>query len=257
MDVLTPRQRLVAEEVIAQESLKRAHIVVSLSGAHAYGFSSLDSDLDLKAVHYQPTSALLGLAPPSSHTSRMEVIKDVEIDYSSNELQQVLASFLSGNGNYFERFLGPIQLAKSPDFDDLRQLARKTLSRRIHRHYVGFARSQLHEFEKSGSRSAKKLLYVFRTALTGIHALLRGDIVTNVRELSHEYRFPQTIELIEIKKQGECSELSSDCVERSLPSIARVFDELNNAWASSPLPEEPTNRDELNAWLVEFRRKML
>ena len=69
-------------------------MVVSLSGAHAYGFPSPDSDLDLKAVHVEMTERLLGLQPPDPHVARLEVLHGVEIDYTSNEIGPVLGALL-------------------------------------------------------------------------------------------------------------------------------------------------------------------
>jgi len=46
-DAMTPIQRTVADQVIAEELAKRETLVISLCGAHAYGFASVDSDLDL------------------------------------------------------------------------------------------------------------------------------------------------------------------------------------------------------------------
>ena len=57
---LTTHQRQVMDGVLAHESAQRRHVVISLSGAHAYGFPSPDSDLDLKCVHLAPTESLLG-----------------------------------------------------------------------------------------------------------------------------------------------------------------------------------------------------
>lgn len=49
-DVLTKQQGAVMSRVLAEEEARREHLVVYLSGAHAYGFPSPDSDLDLKAT---------------------------------------------------------------------------------------------------------------------------------------------------------------------------------------------------------------
>ena len=46
-----PEQEAVVNRVLDEESSRRDHVVVYLSGAHAYGFPSPDSDLDLKAIH--------------------------------------------------------------------------------------------------------------------------------------------------------------------------------------------------------------
>ena len=129
--------------MIGEESARREHVVVYLSGAHAYGFPSPDSDLDLKAIHVANTSALVGLNPPAGHVRSPRVrIDGVEIDYTSNEIAHVLAGILHGNGNFLERVLGRTVLASSPDFDPLRPLVRATLSRRVHEHYRGFAQNQ-------------------------------------------------------------------------------------------------------------------
>src|SRR3954462_3807698 len=106
---LSLHQRAIGDRAIAEESAKREHLVVSLSGAHAYGFASPDSDLDLKAIHIAPTRALVGLGHAPSDANRMEVIEGVEIDYTSNELSGALRGMLKGNGNYLERILGHLQ----------------------------------------------------------------------------------------------------------------------------------------------------
>jgi RNA repair pathway DNA polymerase beta family len=61
-DLLTEHQARVADRVLDEEATRREHLVVSLSGAHAYGFPSPDSDLDLKCVHHPH----LGAAPPGA-----------------------------------------------------------------------------------------------------------------------------------------------------------------------------------------------
>src|ERR1700733_5457215 len=62
-DVLSPHQQAVARPWLAAREAERTHVVIYLSGAHAYGFPSPDSDLDLKSVHVAPTRDLVGLEP--------------------------------------------------------------------------------------------------------------------------------------------------------------------------------------------------
>lgn len=69
---LTPHQSQVAAEFLRAQAEERRHLVVSLSGAHAYGFPSPDSDLDLKAVHIEPTRELLALEPRSRHRELLD-----------------------------------------------------------------------------------------------------------------------------------------------------------------------------------------
>jgi predicted nucleotidyltransferase len=254
---LEPRQRAVMEKVIADEERRRHHLVVALSGAHAYGFPSVDSDLDLKAIHIDPTERLLGLHSGAPHADRMEVVEGIEIDYTSNELKPVLHGILQGNGNYIERVLGEILPLTTPELESLRPLVARSISRRIYRHYLGFATSQLKAFHGENPGSAKKLLYVLRTTLTGAHALRSGAIVTDLRELIDEYGFPGARELIATKRAGERVLLAGEMGERWANEVKRAFEVLDEANKSSKLPAEPEGEDELEAWLLAERRKRL
>jgi predicted nucleotidyltransferase len=256
--VLTSHQLAVAARVLDEEEVRRRHLVVSLSGGHAYGFPSPDSDLDLKAVHVLPTQRLLGLAPSPAHApDRLEVVEGVEIDYSSNELQVVLAGVLKGNGNFIERLLSRFALRTSAEHESLREVAKRALSRRLHTHYRGFATGQLKEWEKDGHRSVKKLLYVLRTTLTGTHALLTGEVETDVTLLLDAHGFAEARELVEAKRRGERSELPVEVAQRWRASVGRAFEVLDAALARSVLPEAPRNVAELEAWLIEVRRASL
>lgn len=254
---LTPHQQTVAERAIAEEERKRRHVVVSLSGAHAYGFPSPDSDLDVKAVHVDPTAELLGFPRPSKSAERLEVIEGVEIDYSSNELGNVLASVLKGNGNFLERFLSGYVLTAGSGFDELCALMRQSLSKKIFRHYQGFATQQRQEWEKAEGASAKKLLYVLRTTLTGTHALLEREIVTDVTKLFSRYGFADAIELVAHKRSGEKAELSGPLRLKWAERIPRAFEALERAHETSPLPDEPPNADAIEAWLIRTRLENL
>ena len=256
-DVLDAKQREVAAQVLDEEEAARAHLVVSLSGAHAYGFPSPDSDLDLKAVHVEATDRLLGLFRNPASPSRMEIRDGVEVDYSSNEIHPVLLGVLQGNGNYIERILGPIQLRAAPELESLKPLCAAALSKRIFRHYLGFAQSQQKAWEAGGRSSVKKLLYVLRTTLTGAHALRTGEVVTDVTALYDEHGFGAARELVLMKQSGERSELPEEARARWAGEIGRAFEALGEAHARSPLPEEPENAADLDAWLLALRRARL
>jgi predicted nucleotidyltransferase len=254
MTALTPQQQTIADRVLDEEERARAHLVVSLSGAHAYGFPSPDSDLDLKAIHVAPTAQLLGLSSPGPGPSRMEVIEGVEIDYSSNEIQGVLQGILNGNGNYLERVLGAIPLRVSPDLETLRPLVRRTLSRRAHRHYHGFAGSQRRELEAAIAPTAKKVLYVLRTTLTGAHLLATGEVVTDLGALCDGFGLSEAHDLIAQKRAGERVTLDGATLDHWRAALDRAFQILDEARDRSPLPEEPESRAELEAWLLQLRR---
>jgi predicted nucleotidyltransferase len=252
---ITPHQATTAAAVLDEEEAKRSHLVIALTGAHAYGFPSPDSDLDLKGVHVLPTSSLVGLSRPVEHASRMEVIDGVEIDYATNELGQVLAGLLRGYGSYYERLLGMWILRTTPAHAALVPLVERSFSRRVFAHYHGFATGQFKEALSSGAPTAKKLLYVLRTALTGTHLLATGRLVTDLTQLMDGHGFADAAELLEVKRTGERAPLPPALAERWLSRVQEVFPMLEKARDASVLPEEPANREELEAWLVEERRR--
>ncbi len=254
MKLLTDHQEKVMDAVLAEESARREHLVVYLSGAHAYGFPSPDSDLDLKCIHIAPTATLVGLEPPQPTFDRAEVIEGVEIDYTSNELAHALAGVLHGNGNFLERVLGRTSLRASPLLGELRPLVKAALSRRVHRHYRGFARNQIQLLEKEPT--VKKLLYVLRTAVTGTHLLRVGELEADLGRLLDDYDLRDAASLVEAKRAGERTAADPALLEAWRPRLAGLLDRLDAAWPASVLPAEPDPGAiaALEDWLVGVRR---
>ena len=254
--ITDPHQRAIAERVLAEEDRARRHLVVHLSGAHAYGFPSPDSDLDLKAIHVERTELLLGFSPPAATTNRLEVIEGVEIDYTSNELAVAVRGLLRGDGNMLERVCAHAPLRDSPWRAELAELARRCLSRRYHHHYRGFAWSQRKAVIEAAAPSAKKVLYVLRTALTGVHLLRTGECEPDLGRLHGPYGFDIVPELVVEKQQAERKALAPELADRVLPALDRSFALLDEARDASSLPEEPRGADvaALERWLIAVRR---
>ena len=258
-DALTAHQASVADRVLDEESAARRHLVVHLSGAHAYGFASPDSDLDLKAIHVVPTTSLLGLQSPALVANRLEVIDDVEIDYTSNEIAVAIRGLIKGDGNMLERVTSASPLRRSPELDELRRLGLAALSQRYYRHYRGFASSQRAAVVEASPPKAKKVLYVLRTVLTGVHLLETGECIPDLTALCDRYGFEQSHELITFKRAAESGTLPVDVAE-SVPSLLdRAFARLDEALSRTPLPPDPSPKSEsdLEAWLVALRTQAL
>ena len=237
--------------------VERRILWMGLTGSHAYGFVSPDSDLDLKAVHAQPARELLGLASPRPPLEVLTVFEGTEMDLSSHELSQMAALLLKGNGNMIERLLGPLPIVVTPFGERLRDVARATLSTRVVHHSRGFLFAMKREYDveaQRGERKAKRLLYAYRVALTGTHLLLTGDVVTDVVRLGPEYGFGEKVErLVALKRLAERQHLEPGEDERYLEDIDKLASLLDDAEARSVLPESPAALDKLDALLVEAR----
>lgn len=252
--VLTEQQAAVARRFVAERQRERRHLVVYLSGAHAYGFPSPDSDLDLKCVHVAPTGELVGLAPYEEPAGTIEVVEGVELDYGSNELAGVLRGCIKGNGNYLERILGALALDGDPVLlAQARAIVRPLLSRRVARHYGGFATSQLKLFDEKPT--AKRALYVLRTAATGRRLMARGELVTDVAQLP-EYMPAELDELLAIKRRAEQQQLDDAQRVAWRGRLVAAIAAVDDAWPSSVLPPEPPAAaiEAADAWLLDVRR---
>ena len=252
--VVTTKQAEIAKRFLADRERDRAHLVIYLSGAHAYGFPSPDSDLDLKCVHIAPTSRLVGLSLASDPNDRIEVIDGVELDYGSNELAGVLRGAIKGNGNYLERILGELVLGGDAALlAEARAVVTPVLSRRVANHYGGFATSQLRAFDDKPT--AKRALYVLRTAATGRHLLGTGELVTDVTRL-RSLAPPELDELLAIKRSGETSQLAPDHAEVWRVRLVDAIAAVDAAVAASPLPAEPPDDAiaAVDSWLRDVRR---
>jgi uncharacterized protein len=254
--VLSPQQASVARAFLAERERERKHLVVYLSGAHAYGFPSPDSDLDLKCVHIAPTRELVGLDPTEEATGdRIDIIDGVELDYGSNELAPVLRGVIKGNGNFIERILGDLALGGDTALlAEARAVVKPLLCRRVARHYGGFATSQLRAFDDKPT--AKRALYVLRTAATGRQLMLHGELVTDVARLTE--LVPREIgELLAIKQTGERQELAVDHAKIWRVRLAEAIDAIDETWQSSVLPTDapPHAVAAADAWLRELRKR--
>ena len=253
--VLTAKQAEVARTFLAARERDRKHLVIYLSGAHAYGFPSPDSDLDLKCVHIAPTADLIGLTLVDDPPDRIEIVEGVELDYGSNELAPVLRGAIKGNGNFLERILGDLALGGDMALlAEARAVVKPLLSRRVSKHYGGFAVSQLKAFDQKPS--AKRALYVLRTAATGRHILAHGEVVTDVARLG-EFVPREIDELLAIKRTGEKQELDAAHAATWRTRLVAAIDGVDAAWPTSVLPEHPPPAalEALDAWLRDVRKK--
>jgi predicted nucleotidyltransferase len=253
--VLTAAQAAVARAFLVERDREHHHLVIYLSGAHAYGFPSPDSDLDLKCVHVAATHDLVGLEVPDETRDRMEVIDGVELDYGSNELAQALRGSIKGNGNFLERLFGELVLGGDAALlTEARTVVAPVLSRRVARHYAGFAISQLRAFDERPT--AKRALYVLRTAATGRHLLAHGEVVTDVARLG-PFVPAEIGELIAIKRTAERQELTPDQAAAWRARLVAAIAAVDAAWPSSVLPPDPPPEAiaGIDRWLRDIRKR--
>jgi predicted nucleotidyltransferase len=105
----------------------------------------------------------------------------------------------------------------------------------------------------AGVRTAKRLLYAYRAALTGIHALLAGEIEMRVDVLAERYHMPGVEALIQAKQRAEHQTLEEAEAAPHLAALERLERQLDEARERSILPASPSNQEALERFVVEMR----
>jgi predicted nucleotidyltransferase len=242
----------LARRFVAHAAPDHDVLLVGLTGAHAYGFPSEDSDYDLKGVMLLPLASMLGIDAPTDTFDRMEIFEGVEQDLTLHDAKKAIHLLLRGNGNVLEHALTPVQLYESDRAAALRTLVRAAVSKRFVHHYRGFFHRMREEHARE--RRAKTLLYAYRVALTGAHLLTSGELEQNVRVNAARYGITEVEQLVRLKRERSEKSVLTDEEDASLSaSLERAGALLEAAHEASPLPPDAPNRDALDRWLVGAR----
>src|SRR4051794_40141197 len=149
-------------------------LFATISGAHLYGFPSLDSDYDLRGVHVLPAREVLGLHPTHETIERETRDDGLELDLVTHDIKKFFGLLLKKNGYVLEQLYSPLVVHTTPEHEELKAIARGCVTRHHAHHYLGFAATQWKLFKKERPRRVKPLLYVYRVLLTGIHLMRAG-----------------------------------------------------------------------------------
>ena len=229
-------------------------LFVTMSGAHLYGFSSADSDYDLRGTHVLPIRAVAGLSEPQDTIEYSGDRDGMELDLVTHDIKKFFLLMLKRNGYVLEQLYSPLVLHTTPEHDELKTIAACCITRHHAHHYLGFAKNQWALFEKDEPRRVKPLLYVYRVLLTGIHLMRTGRIEANLVTLNDEFRLPQIGELVSAKLEGgeRCTLEDADLTFHQ-NQYERLLDELKQAHKDSTLAEAPDGREALDDLLGRLR----
>ncbi len=214
----------------------------TVSGAHLYGFSSADSDVDLRGVHLLPPGerAPRRRGKPRETVDSTHVVEGLEIDLVTHDAAKFFAMLLRPNGYVLEQVLSPLVVTDTPALGELRSLAAGCVTRGHARHYLGFARTQRGLLLKRDPPRLKPLLYLYRVLLTGVHLMETGAVEANLPTLLVDRPLSGVADLIERKRAGaEHETLSAAEVAVHLEAADRLRDDLETARDRSALREEP------------------
>ncbi|BDI33023.1 nucleotidyltransferase [Capsulimonas corticalis] len=250
MDLLQPGTDLLRFEPFAREHVSDL-VFVTVSGAHLYGFPSPDSDVDLRGAFLAPLSSLVSLSRPVETLEPKGYVDGLEVEMVAHDLGKYLRLLIKPSGYVLEQIFSPWVVITSPDHEELKSLALASLSRRLIRHYRGFALSEWRAYQKSDAeKTVKRLLYLFRVLMTGIVVLSEGVVEADLARLNERFHL-DLAPLIEAKVREHVLMTADD--GRFVREIEQLFVQLDEAAERSPLPENIPNRDAIEEFLVRLR----
>jgi hypothetical protein len=232
-------------------------LFATVSGAHLYGFASLDSDFDLRGTHVAPNALLTGLDRLDETVKSTHVRQGMEVDLVTHEARKFFMLLLRNNGYVLEQLYSPLVVHTTPVHADLKSIARGCITRSCVRHYLGFAENQWLLFEKEEPRRLKPLLYMFRVLLSGIHLMRTGEVNANLPNCNAALgaeRLPWLDELIARKQMGtEHGTLSQPDLALFEREYLRLRQQLATEAERSTLPDSPTAKPALKDLLRRIR----
>jgi hypothetical protein len=228
-------------------------LFATISGAHLYGFPSPDSDFDMRGVHILPLRDAVGMLPREETIEFSGLRNGLDMDLVTHDVK-FFHMLMKRNGYVLEQLYSPLIVQSTLEHEELKAIAHGCVTRHHSHHYLGFAATQWHLFQKEDPPRVKPLLYVYRVLLTGIHLMRTGLVEANLVTLNQEYQLPYVPELVERKVHGaEKGTLESNEMDFHRAEYERLVAQLEAEAARSQLPIEPCCRDALNDLLVRIR----
>lgn len=228
----------------AKQSVSNPLFVV-LSGSHAYGFPSAESDYDLRGAYIAKTKELLSLQKPFETIEK----KDTKMELVVYEIEKMLHLLLGPSGYIFEQIHSPYPILESKQFKQLKQISHFIVCKALHNHYSGFALSIYKKAHTSGWADVKEDLYLLRVLMTGITLLETGKVVVNLPELNKKFKFDVVPQLIELRGQSETARGMINLDKEA----SELFNRLDAAYKASNLPDRVQNVEKFNDFLLKIR----
>lgn len=233
-------------------------IFMTVSGSHQFGFSSHDSDIDLRGVHVLPIQLVAGLHI-GNETIEHTTEGSIPVDIVTHDVAKFCRLLLGKNGNVLENIYSPLVIHTSPAHEELMHLASQCITKYHSKHYDGFALKQwklLQQEHQRNRKGVKALLYLYRVLLTGIHLMQTGRVEANLLALNEIFNLPYIPDLVARKLAGnEHDALSEQEVKMHTAEYHRLCEALDNAYAVSTLPEKVSENTKLalNTFVLKSR----
>ncbi|MFK7766345.1 MAG: nucleotidyltransferase domain-containing protein [Mariniblastus sp.] len=246
---LVPSKKFI--ETLIENEPNFNPLFITISGSHIYGFSSPDSDVDLRGCHRLPVESVVGLSLPNETIDRTSIEDGVEVDVVSHDVGKYFRLLVKNNGLILEQIFSPLVVMGQEFLDELKPIAQRCITRFHFHHYRGFYATKRKDLERQNVKQAKSLLYAYRVLCTGTHLMKTGRMETDIRMLHGDMGLDFIPDLIAAKKQ-EKIELADLDWDFHASELDRLEAAMERAFESSDLTEQ-RDTEAVNELLVRLR----
>lgn len=227
----------------------------TITGTHQYGFTSPDSDVDVRGAFAMPSLDLLGLKKPTTHAGYMGVIDGREADGVAFEIGRFCELVLKGAGNVIEELFSPIVLVEGTYLEPMREVVAGCFSKQLIRHYIGFFDACIKKlYSDKKPPEIKSALYALRIALTGIKLMQEGYIQAHLPTLAAEFELDFVDEWLAMKVT-EHEPIPADRFDEILERLKPWRGRLKRSPKRGVMPSEPQGISQMDQLLKEIRRE--
>ena len=147
-------------ELERQHHIKIFHAVES--GSRAWGFSSKDSDYDIRFLYYHQPKWYFSVSKQADNLVKME--ENNLLDFAGWELKKALNLLLKGNMSLYEWIHSPIVYKQTDEFPHFQALTQESYNpKALVFSYIGLAENNYKAYADREKPKLKKYLYILRT----------------------------------------------------------------------------------------------
>lgn len=176
------------------------------SGSRAWGFSSKDSDYDVRFIYIHEQNFYLGI---DDQKDVIELPVDEVLDVNGWDIRKALRLFRKANAPLLEWLQSPVVYKKDADFYEgiMGLAADYFLSRAGFHHYLNMAKNCFENDLNSELVKAKKYFYALRPILACKWIVDKQELppmeFSKLRELTNNGLQTEIDKLLKIKQQGD------------------------------------------------------
>jgi predicted nucleotidyltransferase len=230
-------------------------LMMTVGGSHAFGYAASDTDYDLRGIHVLPIDIALGIHEDQYTVSVREQISRLEVDLLTYDIKRYLTFIMEENSFVIEFLYAPPVAMDADIIAELKAVCKKSVTRNHAYNYIGYAKKQWKLVEKFFPYSVKPFLNSFRILLTGLNLMQTAEVELHLPSLAEKYNLPYLNDLVEeMELKGKTACLDNDDLNFYQTKFEALLEQLENARYRSPLPTEPSGKNEMNDLLVRIRK---